>query len=70
MPRQMRIEYDGTIYHLRCLGSELFKRGLLKQLQGHLGPNHSGQMRALAARALAEAIIGAELKRCRGRKPI
>ncbi len=48
-----------------CLGSEPFKRGLLERLQGHLGPNHSGQMREQAARARAEAIIGAELKRLR-----
>jgi REP element-mobilizing transposase RayT len=45
-----------------CLGSPAFQNALLERLHGQLGPGHSGQMRAQAQWARAEALIAAELK--------
>lgn len=48
-----------------CLGGQEFQRRLLERLHGQLGPDHSGEMRARAGRARAEAIITEEMKRLR-----
>ena len=48
-----------------CLGGQEFQRQLLERLHGQLGPDHSGEMRAQAERARAEAIVTEEMKRLR-----
>jgi putative transposase len=45
------------------LGSEPFKKKLLKRLHGQLGAHHSGALRRKSEWARAEAIIAKELKR-------
>jgi hypothetical protein len=46
-----------------CIGTPEFKKGLLDRMHGHLGPNHSGQMRQEASGVRAEAVIAKELRR-------
>jgi putative transposase len=46
-----------------CFGTSEFKQGLLARMDGHLGPNHSGQMQREVSQTRAEAIIAKELRR-------
>ena len=51
-----------------CLGPAEFKAKRLEQLEGKLGPHHSGELKRETAEARAERIIREELKRLKWRK--
>jgi len=51
-----------------CLGSQDFRKRLLKRREGRLGENHSAEARRETAEAKAERIIAAELTRRRWRE--
>ena len=83
MPRKLRIEYPGAMDHVMsrangtewkairrgwCLGPAEFKAKRLEQLEGKLGPHHSGELKRETAEARAERIIREELKRLKWRK--
>ena len=46
-----------------CLGEESFRKGLLAQMVGRLGPEHYGEERAATEEERAERVVGEELKR-------
>ena len=48
-----------------CLGDETFRQELLAQMRETIGAEHYGEERAQMAKAMAEQIIAAELKRRR-----
>ena len=67
MERRRREESDPEAYEqLRggwCLGSETFRKEMLRRAEGSLGGSHAGQLHRQAADAKAERIIAEELQR-------
>jgi hypothetical protein len=72
MPRQVRIEYPGAMYHVMSRGNRRQDSYLddvdrqdssrpwpnLEEMDGQVGQHHFGQMRLEVAEAKAECIIG------------
>ena len=63
MPRKLRIEYAGAIYHLMSRGDrrEAIYRNDVEQAEEGLGENHSGEQRLESAVAKGERVIAREL---------
>lgn len=54
MPRELRVEYAGAVYHIMSR---------LKRMEGKVSENHHGSMRLETAEAKADRIIAEELGR-------
>jgi thioesterase domain-containing protein len=62
MPRKIRVEYPGTIYHVLSRGDK-GENIFLERMDRQLGNHHSGQLRQESAEAKAEQIVEEELDR-------
>ena len=76
MPRKLRLEYPGAMYHVNevaleefrqawSIGGEAFRRECLEQMEGKLGENHPGQAKLETAEAKADRIVAEGLARLR-----
>ena len=65
MPRKLRVEYPGVMYHVLSRGDQLDDIFPLYRMEGKAGENHPGQTRLETAEAKADRIVAEELARLR-----